>query len=175
MGLNRTFQNIRLFQNMTVLENVLVGMHSKELGYVHRIINKLKLPQYQEQNIYKKAVELLEHMDLEGKFNNKASSLAYGEQRRLEIARALAGAPEIVLLDEPTAGMNPQEALEMMHMIESIRKIGVTVFIVEHNMKVLMGVSERIIVLDAGKKIAEGTPDAIRSNPEVIKAYLGTE
>jgi branched-chain amino acid transport system ATP-binding protein len=152
---------------MTVEENVLVGMHPRLAGALHS-------PTPHARTL-EQAQELLTFTGLLGKNRDLASNLSYGEQRRLELARAMAAAPAILLLDEPTAGMNPQEAKGMIKLIEAIHRRSITIFIVEHNMKVLMGVSDRVIVLDAGEQIAAGPPQMIQRNPEVIKAYLGTE
>jgi branched-chain amino acid transport system ATP-binding protein len=175
LGISRTFQNIRLFQNMTVEENVLVGMHRRLAGPLRAARRGEKNPAARRAWALEQAQELLSFTGLAGKNHDLAANLSYGEQRRLELARALAAAPAILLLDEPTAGMNPQEAKGMIKLIEAIHRRGITIFIVEHNMKVLMGVSDRVIVLDAGEQIAEGPPQVIQRNPEVIKAYLGTE
>ena len=174
-GMNRTFQNIRLFQTMTVLENVLVGMHSQIKTTLADALARNKRHSESESQGVKKAMELLDFMGLGDRSQEIAANLAYGEQRRLELARALANQPAVLLLDEPTAGMNPNEAAMMMQMIRNVRATGITVFLIEHNMKVLMGISDRVIALEAGKKIAEGEPQSIQRHPQVIKAYLGTE
>lgn len=174
-GVSRTFQNIRLFQQMTVLENVLVGMDPLLKENVADAL--LRLPRHfrESKSSRKKALELLVFVGLEEFADAYASALPYGHQRRLEIARALASDPELLLLDEPAAGMNPSEAVELMSLIERIKASGVTILLIEHHMRVVMGVSDRIAVLDYGNKIAEGTPEEIRCNPSVIKAYLGAE
>ena len=175
LGISRTFQNIRIFQNMTVLQNVLVGMHVRLTIPLLAAFSGRESRRVRRAGVLEQAQELLAFGGLVEKGREMAASLSYGEQRRLELVRAMASRPKILLLDEPTAGMNPQEAKGIMHLIESIRKRGITLFMVEHNMKVLMGVSDRVIVLDAGEQIAEGAPQAIQRNPEVIRAYLGTE
>ncbi|MCE9620343.1 MAG: ABC transporter ATP-binding protein [Planctomycetes bacterium] len=174
-GMGRTFQNIRLFGELSVLENVLVGMHAKlHCGFV---ANMLRLPRYFRENVMaqKKAAELLRFVGLQDRANDAARNLPYGLQRRLEIARALAGEPRILLLDEPAAGMNPTETSTLMDLIRRIRDSGVTVLLIEHHMRVVMGVSDRICVLNFGKQIAQGTPEQIRSDPACIEAYLGKE
>jgi branched-chain amino acid transport system ATP-binding protein len=173
-GISRTFQNIRLFNNMTVLENIMVGMHSRlRVDLVDTILH---LPRFnrQESDVRRKAGKLLDFVGLTGKANEISRNLPYGDQRRLEIARALGGDPKLILLDEPTAGMNPQETGEAIALFRRVRdELGVTVLLIEHDMRVVMGISERITVLDHGQKIAEGSPEEIRLNPQVIEAYLG--
>ncbi|MEW6080721.1 MAG: ABC transporter ATP-binding protein [Bacillota bacterium] len=174
-GMNRTFQNIRLFGTMTVLDNVLVGMHCQIKATLADALARNKRHSESESQGVQRAMELLDFMGLGDRTHEVAANLAYGEQRRLELARALANQPAVLLLDEPTAGMNPNEAAMMMQMIRSVRQRGITVFLIEHNMKVLMGISDRVIALEAGKRIAEGEPQTIQRHPQVIKAYLGTE
>jgi len=173
-GIARTFQNIRLFNNMTVLENVLVGMHGRLHAGLWGSIFLTPAVRSEEQQARKRAFELLAFVGLERKPGELAKNLPYGDQRRLEIARAMATQPKLILLDEPTAGMNPQETGEAIHLIRRLRdELGITVILIEHDMRVVMTISERVTVLDYGAKIAEGKPEEIRSNPQVIEAYLG--
>jgi branched-chain amino acid transport system ATP-binding protein len=173
-GIGRTFQNIRLFQQMTALENVLVGMHSRLRGRIVPSVLGLPGVRREEARARERARELLAYCDLAGHDDDYARNLSYGDQRRLEVARALATQPKLLLLDEPTAGMNPQETLEFVDFIFKLREDEkLTILLIEHDMKLVMGVSDRITVLDYGEKIAEGKAQEIQSNPRVIEAYLG--
>jgi branched-chain amino acid transport system ATP-binding protein len=174
-GVGRTFQNIRLFSNMTALENVLVGQHVRLHAGLFGVLFLTPKVRREEASARRKGLELLSYVGLGTRRASEMSkNLPYGDQRRLEIARALATDPKLLLLDEPTAGMNPQETDELTKLIRQIREDrGVTVLLIEHDMKVVMGISERITVLDHGAKIAEGSPEEVRSNEQVIEAYLG--
>lgn len=174
-GVARTFQNIRLFQNMTVLENVLTAMDRQIRGGIFRMALRTPGVRHQERAARERASQLLEFIGLAGKEGLIAKNLPYGDQRRLEIARALATEPRLILLDEPAAGMNPAESLELNNLIQQIRAGGRAVLLIEHHMKVVMGISDRIAVLEYGRKIAEGTPEQVRTDAKVIAAYLGTE
>ncbi len=175
-GLARTFQNIRLFPNMTALENVMIGRHCRTSAGIVGAIFRGPRTRKEERETVTRSHELLEKVDLAEYVNELASNLPYGAQRRLEIARALATEPFLLLLDEPAAGMNPQETLELDELITRIRdEEGISILLIEHDMKLVMSLSDRIFVMDYGRKIAEGSPEQIRVNPEVIKAYLGEE
>ena len=172
----RTFQNIRLFQNMLVAENILVGRYLQMKANIADIIFRLPKMRREEQAAYDKVISLLDYVGLSGKEGELAKNLAYGQQRRLEIARALALEPKLLLLDEPAAGLNPKETDEMKEFILRLRtEMNTTILLIEHDMKLVMGLSDKITVLNYGEKIADGTPDEIRSNEKVIKAYLGVE
>jgi len=173
-GIARTFQNIRLFKSMTVLENVLVGLHCRTRSGAVRALLKTKFEAREEREAEGRAMEILNFLALAGYGNEYASNLPYGDQRLLEVARALATGPKTLLLDEPAAGMNPIETAELMKLILKIRDTGLTIFLVEHDMKVVMGISDTVTVLDHGTKIAEGTPREIQQNERVIQAYLGS-
>jgi len=173
MGIARTFQNIRLFGEMTVLDNVIIGQHCRTKTGVFGAILKTPAVRKEEALVKEKAMDVLKFVGLDDVYNEKAKNLPYGKQRRLELARALATDPELILLDEPAAGMNPQETNELIELIEKLNDMGKTVLLIEHDMKLVMGISKRIMVLDYGRKIADGPPEEIKNNEKVIKAYLG--
>ncbi len=175
-GLSRTFQNIRLFKEMTALENVMIGRHCRTHAGIFGAFFRNRATRDEEQRIIHDSYRLLEIVGLEDQVNFRALNLPYGDQRKLEIARALAAEPRLLLLDEPAAGMNSQETRDLTSLILKIRdEFNIAILLIEHDMKLVMTLSERIFVMDYGRKIAEGTPEDIRTNPDVIRAYLGED